>query len=329
MDDTIAARTCLTHLPTIMHISRSETCAILARVWVLSLLLVSGVSTARAQQIEPRAYSNAPVGINFALASYGFADGSVVVDPSVPLENANLQIHATGLAYVRTLGLWGLSTKANVIVPFAWLSGTAEFAGEPVQREVSGFGDLGLRVSVNLFGAPAFSPREFVSYRQRTIVGASLYAAVPTGQYDPDRLVNIGANRWLVRPELGVSRALGLWTLELAVAASLFGENDEFMGGQTREQDALYSVQGGVIYNFPHGVWAALNGTYYTGGRTTVDGVEGDDLQENSRAGLTVTFPASRRHSVKLFASTGVSTRTGGNYDMVSIAWQYRWGGGL
>ncbi len=328
MGDTIAARTCLTHLPTIMQFSRSQTVAILARVW-LSALPLAGVSVARAQQIEPRAYSNAPVGVNFALATYGFADGSVVVDPSVPLENANLQMHVTGVAYVRTLGLWGLSTKANVVLPFAWLSGTAELAGEPVQREVSGLGDVGLRVSVNLFGAPALLPGEFASYRQRAIIGASLNVSVPTGQYDSDRLVNIGTNRWLVKPELGVSRALGLWTLELAVAASLFGKNDEFMGGQTREQAPLYSVQGGVIYNFPHAIWAALNGTYYTGGRTTVDGVEGDDQQENSRAGLTVTFPASRRHSVKLFASTGVSTRTGGNYDLFSVAWQYRWGGGL
>jgi len=77
------------------------------------------------------------------------------------------------------------------------------------------------------------------------------------------------------------------------------------------------------------GIWAALNGTYFTGGRTAVDGVEGDDLQKNSRAAITVALPVNRNHSVKLYASTGVSTRIGTDSDTIGIAWQYRWGGGL
>jgi hypothetical protein len=294
--------------------------AVVARALFLALILVG--APARAQQIEPRAYSNAPVGMNFLIAGYGFADGSVVVDQSLPLENANLQVNTTVLAYVRTLDLWGLPAKADAILPYAWLSGEAELAGKPREREVSGFGDLGLRLSVNLLGAPALPVREFASYRQRTIIGASVHVALPTGQYDPAKAVNIGTNRWLARPELGLSQALRRWTLELAAAASFFGDNDDFLGGATREQDTVYSVQGGAIYSFPRGIWAALNGTYFTGGRTTVNGVKGDDLQENTRAALTVAMPVNRKHSVKVYASTGVSTRTGGNYDMISVSWQ-------
>lgn len=105
-------------------------------------------------------------------------------------------------------------------------------------------------------------------------------------------------------------------------------DNDDFLDGKRREQDPIYSVQGGFIYGFRNGIWAALNGTYFTGGRTTVGGVEGDDLQKNSRAAIAVALPVSRRNSVKFYASTGVFTRTGSDFDTVGLGWQYRWGGG-
>ena len=288
-----------------------------------------GSMPARAQQIEPRAYSNAPTGVNFLLAAYGYARGAVVVDPSLPLEDANLDVHLTALAFVRALDLWGLHAKANAVLPYAWLSGTASSLGQPVSRDVDGFGDLAARLSVNLLGSPALSLEKFVSYRQETIVGASVQVTAPTGQYEPGKLVNIGTNRWQLRSEVGVSHVAGEWTLELSTAASFFGSNDDFAGGMTRQQAPVYSVQGGVVYSLSRGMWTALNGTYFAGGRTTVDGVEKNDRQENTRAALTFTIPASRNHSVKLFAGTGVSTRTGGDYDVVNVTWQYRWGGGL
>ncbi len=160
-------------------------------------------------------------------------------------------------------------------------------------------------------------------------MGASVQVSIPSGQYDADKLVNIGSNRRFVKPELGLSKTWGPWTLELATAATFFADNDDFLGGKTREQDPIYSVQGGLIYGFRNGIWAALNDTYFTGGRTTVDGVEGDDLQKNSRAAITVALPVNRNNSVKLYASTGVSTRIGTDSDTIGIAWQYRWGDGL
>ena len=88
-------------------------------------------------------------------------------------------------------------------------------------------------------------------------------------------------------------------------------------------------MQGHLLYHFPRGIWAALNATYYAGGRTRVNGVEGDDLQRNWRMGATLALPVTLRHSVKLYASTGAYSRAGGDFDLIGIAWQYRWGGGL
>ena len=298
------------------------------RTLIALLLLVS--LHANAQELEPRAYSNAPVGLNFLIFGYGYAQGGVVVDPSIPLTNADIRVHTGVFAYARSLGLWGRSAKFDVVAPFASLSGTADVNGEPRERDVSGFGDVRLRFSLNLRGAPALSLREMAAYRQDLVIGASLQVLIPVGQYDPSKLVNIGSNRWAVKPELGLSKTLGRWTLELAGGAAFYQDNDDFFGGgRTREQAPIYSVQGGAIYNFRSGVWIAISGTYYTGGRTTVDGVRGDDLQENARFGATLAWPVNRSNSLKFYANTGVLTRTGTDFDAGGIAWQYRWGGGL
>ncbi|NJN46786.1 MAG: transporter [Candidatus Competibacteraceae bacterium] len=300
-----------------------------ARGALIVLILAASAADTWAQEIEPRAFSNIPIGVNFVIAGYAYAEGGLVTDPALPLENANLQTHNTVLAYARALDLWGRSGKFDVILPYSWISGTAELAGQPQEREISGLGDPRLRFSVNLFGAPALSLKEFASYQQNTIIGASVQVSIPTGQYDDNKLVNVGTNRWFVKPELGISKTWGPWTLELATAVTFFEDNDDFLSGMKREQDPIYSVQGGLIYGFRNGIWVALNGTYFTGGRTTVDGVENDDRQKNSRAGITVALPINRHNSVKLYASTGVSTRTGSDFDIIGIAWQYRWGGGL
>jgi len=161
------------------------------------------------------------------------------------------------------------------------------------------------------------------------IVGASLQVSVPAGQYDNTKVVNLGTNRWFVKPEVGVSKALGRWTLEAAAAVTDFADNDDFLGGGTRSQDPLYSLQGHALYTFPHGVWGSIDGTYFAGGRSTLNGVPGNDLQQNWRLGATLAFPVDLRNSIKLYGSHGVSARTGNNYDLLGLAWQYRWGGGL
>lgn len=291
--------------------------------------LVACASTARAQDIEPRAYSNAPVGVNFLIAGYAYTQGGVPSDAALPVKNPQLRTDSAVLSYARVLDLWGKSGRINATLPYTWLSGSADVAGQTIQRDVNGLADARFKLSVNLYGAPALTLKEFKDYEQDLIVGASLAVSAPTGQYDASKLVNIGLNRWSFTPEVGVSKALGSWTLELAAAATLYTDNKDFLNGNTRSQDPVYSLQGHVIHSFSSGIWASLDVTYLTGGRTTVNGMRNDDLQENWRVGGTLAFPVDARNSVKLYASSGVSARTGNNYDLLGIAWQYRWGGGL
>jgi hypothetical protein len=283
----------------------------------------------RAQDIEPRAYSNAPVGVNFLIAGYGYTQGGLPSDPSLPVTNMNLNTSNAVLGYARALDLRGKSGMFEVVAPYMWLSGSADFAATTVQRVVNGFADPLLRLSINIYGAPALTLKEFANYKQDWIVGAGVRVSAPLGQYDESRVINIGVNRWNIRPEAGISKAAGPWTLELTAGATLYADNKDFFGGKTRSQDPLYSSQAHAIYSFPKGIWASLDATCFAGGRSTLDGIPSDDLQRNWRVGGTLALPVDSHNSVKLNASRGVSARTGNNFDLIGIAWQYRWGGGL
>ncbi|MBK9116043.1 MAG: transporter [Betaproteobacteria bacterium] len=277
--------------------------------------------------MEPRAFANSPIGLNFLLAGYSYTTGGVAVDPTLPLTNADVAVNSATVAYARTLAFFGQSAKFDISVPYGWLSGSAAFAGQPFEREVSGSGDPRLRVSYNFYGAPALSMKEFAAYQQDVIVGASFYVWAPLGQYDPSKLVNLGTNRWAYKVELGISKAIGPWTLELVPGATLFGDNTDFLGGHTRSQDPLYSVQAHVIYAFDSGIWMALDATYFTGGQTSVDGISDANRQSNSRVGVTAAMPIDSNNSIKFYATSGLSTRTGSDFSTFGLAWQYRWGG--
>ena len=295
---------------------------------ILAAALVAPAGAAYGQALEPRSYANTPVGINFVLLGYGHTDGDVSFDESSPIMDAKLHVDAGVAAYARSLDLWGLSGKFLAVVPFAEASGTATVAGKEFQRNVFGLADPLLRMSVNFFGAPALSMAEFPSYQQDLILGATLQVTVPLGQYNSSKLLNVGTNRWSVKPELGLSKAWGSLTLELIPGITFFTTNHDFFGGKTLQQDPIYSLQGHLIYQFSPALWAALNTTYYTGGRTTVNGEEGPELA-NARVGMTFALSMTRYQSIKLYGNTGVYNHNDTNFWTVGIAWQYRWGGGL
>jgi hypothetical protein len=297
---------------------------------VLSASLMNvGAVGAIAQSIEPRAYSPAPIGVNFLVVGYAQAQGGPSIDSSIPLRDPKLDQRGPIFGYVRAFDLGGKAAKFDLIVPYGRLSGSAIYKGEPVQRDVVGFGDPLMRLSAILYGASAMTPQEFRSYRQDVIVGASLQISVPWGRYNADKLLNLGTHRWSFKPELGVSKAIGRWNLELQGAATFFSDNREFLGGVTRSVSPLYSGQIHAIYSLRSGAWGSFDATYFTGGRTTLDGVINHDLQQNWRLGITVAVPVTSRAAIKLNASRGVFARTGDNYDLIGAAWQYRWGSGL
>jgi len=310
----------------------SRLTAFIGCVWaaLVAAMIVMPGRGAHAQALEPRSYANTPVGINFVLLGYGYTEGDVGLDASVPIKDVKVNVHAGLLAYARSLDVWGLSGKVLAVLPMAEASGSAKVKGQEHDRQVFGLGDPLLRVSVNVYGAPALSMAEFPTYRQDTIVGVSLQVTAPLGQYDSTKLLNVGSNRWSFKPELGVSKAWGPVILELIPGITFFTTNVDFFNGKTLQQDPIYSVQGHVIYEIVPALWAAFDATYYTGGQTTIDGAKNAGPgPANVRLGLTAALSLSRHQSIKLYGSTGVYQRTDNDFWAVGMAWQFRWGGGL
>ena len=301
--------------------------------WIAAFALLIGwlacASPASAQELEPRAYTNLPIGLNFAAVAYGFSEGGVATDPSVPLEDAHIKVQTGAVAYVRSLAIGQMASKLDIIVPYSSLSGTARFAGQPVSRDVSGFNDPRFRLSVNFYGAPAVDLKEYAKLKPDFVAGASVQVVAPLGQYDSSRLVNLGTNRWTFKPDIGFSKKIQRLTFDMTLGVAFFTDNDNFYGGQHVDQDPIVSTQANVSYDFGKGIWASFGVTYYAGGRTTQDGVEKNNELGNSRAGLTVSFPINRYYSMKFNVSGGVSVRTGTNFRTVGVGLQYRWGAGL
>jgi hypothetical protein len=292
-----------------------------------ALLFARPFRGALAQDLEPRLYTNVPLGINFLGAGCGYSEGNVLFDPAVALENAEIEIDGPVLGYGRSIRLGPFSGKLDGAIARVCLDGSADYEGERVTRNVCGSTDARARVTVNFIGAPPLTRQEFASYRQDWIFGASLQIGVPVGDYDPALLVNIGANRHSAKLETGVSKSLQHWLLEISLAETIYEDNTNFFGGRVREQGSIGSLQGHAVYRFASGVWLAIDATRYHGGQTTTNGVSSSDLQSNTRLGLTASLPINARQSVKLAASAGVSTRTGTDFDTVAAVWQYAWGG--
>ncbi len=284
---------------------------------------------AAAQDVEPRAFSQAPVGLNFALVSWGYTGGDLTFDTSVPIEHASGRIQVMGTGYVRTFGLLGKSAKLAAIVPFGLGDWEGEVNGQQESTARTGFMDPSVQLAVNVIGAPALTLQNMPKYRESTVVGVALLATAPLGQYDPDKLINLGANRWSLRPRVGVSRRLGKWNVEALGGVRLFADNHDFYGGKTIAQDPLWTLTIDGVRQFRRGFWLSLGWAVTDGGQTTVDGVTGATHQHNHQVGGILAYPLNSRHSLKLMYINGLSTRIGADFDNVSLAWQMRWGGGI
>jgi hypothetical protein len=291
-----------------------------------TLAVLCGVAQpAAAQQLEPRAYSPSPVGTNIIGIADFYSFGNVAMDPSLPIDNVSAKVNALTPYYGRVFGLFGRQASVTLVTPYAWGKVTGDVM--EVSRSVtrSGFGDPQLRFAVNLLGGPALTPQEFFKHAAETTLGASLSVVSPYGQYFPDKLINLGANRWAFKPELGLSHPTGKWILELYAGVWLFTDNTDFYGGTVRTQAPLASYQAHVIYSFNRRMWAAFDFTYYNGGATTVGGQHKNDRQDNTRGGLTFVAPLAKRQSIKVAYSSGVTARIGQKFRTVGVAWQYVW----
>jgi hypothetical protein len=291
-------------------------------VAVFTVVLIVGGS-AGAQDLEPRAYSPSPIGTTFIIISTTRSSGGVFTDPVAPITDVETTIGILGLTMGHTFDLFGRQALLLGVVPVTWgkASGEVLEAERTVTRR--GVADPRVRLSVILAGPRAMTPAEFIGAPRRTAVGVSLTAVPPLGQYDSAKLVNLGSHRWAFKPEIGLSHPAGRWTFDVYGGVWLFTANEEYYPGSSRrQQDPVVALQAHVGYALGRRAWIAFNGTWYTGGRSTINAVDRTDLQRNTRVGATFAAPFGSSHSLKIAYSAGVATRIGADFRTFSIAWQ-------
>ncbi|HUC40087.1 MAG TPA: transporter [Gemmatimonadales bacterium] len=299
------------------------------RAWkAIAAVLALAPSLVGAQSLEPRLYLPLPTGLSAVVVSYTHLQGAVVVDAALPITDFRATLNMGAVGFAHAFGLSGRSAQLQVVAPFASGTARAVVAGQDTTRELRGPADPQLRLGVNVLGAPARRRSELAGVRFGTMVGVSLAVTLPLGHYDTDRRLNIGANRWALKPEVALVEPLGGgWALEGYGGIWLFGRNSAYLDTATVTQDPLWSLQGHLIRLFARRAWVALDAALVSGGATSVDDVPQSNFQRNSRVGATAAWFLGHGHSLKAAFATGVYTRFGGDFTVFSLGYQYGWGG--
>jgi hypothetical protein len=286
-----------------------------------------------AQDLAPRAYLITPLHSNAVTLIWSFYDGSINFNGALPVSDAKGTYNVPVISLYHSFSVFGRSANVVAALPYAIgnFNGTVAGAGLNIYR--SGLADSTYRLSINLKGGPAMAPREFLKWHQKVLLGVGLKVLAPTGQYDPTKLINWGTNRWSFKPEFGYSQRFGKWILDGYAGVWLFTTNHDFWsrnayyaGTRSQSQQPIGAFEGHLSYDFKPGYWISLDGNYWFGGITSIDGIENPiTKQSNSRIGATGSVRIAKHQSLKFGYSNGSYIRFGGNYQNVSVAWQYSW----
>ncbi|HEV7218736.1 MAG TPA: transporter [Terriglobales bacterium] len=295
----------------------------------LMVVTTSSLNVLWAQDLSPRAYVITPQHSNAVTLTYSFYNGGVQLEGAAPITNATGTYNVSVLTYYHAFGIWGRSANANASLPYAVGNFQGNVVGVKQEIYRSGLLDFTARVSVNLRGGPAMPAQEMKKWKQKTLLGVSLKVLAPTGQYDSTKLVNWGTNRWAFKPEFGYSKRRRNLLLDLYAGVWFYTSNPRFYSPpvpKPQTQQPIGSFEGHLSYDVRPRLWFSLDGNVWFGGVTSLSGIANPATrQTSSRIGATASFPLTKTQSVKVSYNDGAYIRFGGNYQSVSVAWQYSW----
>lgn len=284
---------------------------------------------ASAQDLEPRRWAHMPVGTNVVGLSYVYTDGDLLFDPVLELEDVEVSSHRTVAAYARWFECWGKTARVDFIVPYRNAEWAGLLSGSPASTRRDGFSDPWIRLSYNFIGAPALQGKEYLDYRttnkSSTIVGAALGVMLPLGEYKSERLINLGQNRFILRPQIGAVHTRGRWSYELTGSTFFFTKNDDFWGGNQLKKDPVFATQAHVLHSFPNRWWVSGSVGYSWGGIATVIGVRKDNESSYLLSALSLGFPIAKSQAFKLVFLRGhTQADVGIDSNNLVASWSYR-----
>ena len=292
---------------------------------LLLIFLIFSVHT-WAQDIEPRRWGNIPIGTKVLGAGYGYTFGNVLFDPLLEAEDVTVDIHTVIVSYVQPLKIGEKFGRLDVLIPSNFARWEGLLSGNPASTERNGLADPRIRFSMHFGGPGALSAQELKEYVQEhqkyTTFGVSLAVSIPIGQYSDERLINLGLNQFVFRPQIGLIHNWGLWAFELTSSVFLFTENNNFFNDGEKRQDPLFAAQSHLIKRFKSRKWVSVSAGYGLGGQSVVNRVSNDDVRSNLLAAASFGFPIGKRQSAKLvYIRTETLKDLGADTNSLVLAW--------
>lgn len=263
-------------------------------------LLIGGamlLPSITAAQIPARFYWKTLIGTSAVpVLGMSMSGNANPLDPSYTvLANAKVTTTTAVGGYARIIEVFGRSAMVAALVPMGHISGEVTLGQNTINQDASGFGDPLIEFDINIVGPPPIrNIPDLLRYEPGLSVDVILDVAIPIGEYDNTQPLNLGQNRWYGRVGAPTILQLGSWvpgrrtTLELLPSLWLFGPNSDFVGSRL-ETDPMFQLEAHLTRDLTEGLWVALDGTWLTGGRATIDGVEGESLN-NVGVGATLGY---------------------------------------
>jgi len=241
-----------------------------------------------------RDWQNTPVDMNFVFGYWNLLNSNTPIDSAFPVDGLSVDADIYILRLARSFDLAGRNAAFQLLIPYA--DGTAKLDNAQLlgfEKDNAGMGDVTAVFASNIFGGPAVTKEEFSSWQPGTFLSYALYVTAPTGDYDNDQIINIGANRWALKPEIAFGTPIGPTWLEFNTYVSFYSDNDDHIGRNKLEQRPMATLEGHYSYTINRALWVSLDGTYARGGETKVNGVTQDNEQENKTLGASLGFMLS------------------------------------
>jgi len=272
---------------------------------------------------DPRRWAHLPVDANFGGFALAHTEADIFFDPTLSLEDVKMELDTVAGKYIRTFEVFKKSARIDITQAYQEGKWTGLLEGSPASTSRSGLSDTFVRVAINLLGAPPLRGKEYGLHRSKTtvetVVGVGLAVRLPTGDYQEDKLINLGQNRFAFRPQLGIMHTRGKWSTELTGEVAFYTKNDEFFNGNTLEQEPLYIIHGHLIHMFTPGHWASFSLGYDYGGENTVNGVDKNDIKQDVGWKLSYAYPINRTSGLKL-SYIGTRTKEAVGFDSETLA---------
>ncbi len=268
-------------------------------------VLVAGFSSMlSAADDGPRMYWNAPVGTNILQAYFWTVSGNnISPENTQPQPGFDTDINIGILGYNRIIDIAGHSAIATAVITGGKVSGSLL---NTKLRSSSGLGDLYIQGVINLFGAPALSAEAFGTYKQDTVLSLLVGVTAPTGDYESDRVLNMGTNRWNVRIGLPFVQTLSsewifgeISTLEILPSVWFYGDNDNSFGSKIA-QDPLYTLEAHLTRNITPMIFVSLDYFVQRVGNSYTDGVQTGVSHTSDSLGATFSYLLNRHMQMQL-----------------------------